>query len=124
MSQANSPIPLIFVGRMREIASDLAQSLAPHFICPAIIDFTNYNPNSVRVLLATLNPYPAGILVGGGLSLEVQQEVERVVQEHNKAGRYGLKLACIPVGTREKSGVEGVKKAAKEALGREFGVSW
>jgi hypothetical protein len=75
-------------------------------------------------MLNTLNPYPAGIIVGGGLSLEVQQEVEKVVQDHNAAGRYNLEFVSIPLGIREQVGAAGLFEWVKDALGKKFGVSW
>ena len=122
MAQSDSPIPLICIGRTRGLSLELEQSVAPHFTYPAIIDFPNYSPDNIGILLATLNPSPAGIVVGGGLTVAIQQEVEKVVQEHNAAGRYDLKLVCIPVGIREKFGAEGVIEWIKEALGKEFDV--
>jgi hypothetical protein len=75
-------------------------------------------------LLNTLNPYPAGVLVGGGLTMEIQQEVEKVVQEHNAAGRYNLKFLCIPVGIKERVGPAEAPEWLKDTLAKEFGVSW
>jgi hypothetical protein len=82
----------------------LEPDLFRHFRFPAIIDFDSYSPQTVHVLLNTLNPYSAGVLVGGGLSVDVQQEVENVVQKHNMAELYKLKLVCIPLGIREQVG--------------------
>lgn len=94
------PIPLLCIGRLRETAISIEQSVTPHFKFTGIIDMDTSNSEAVRLLLKTLNPYPAGVVVGGGISLEVQQEVEKMVREHNEAGRFDLKLVCIPVGLR------------------------
>ncbi len=123
MAQTPSPIPLLCIGRLREVGETLEQSLAPHYTFPGIIDFANYSPQTVRVLLATLNPYPAGVFVGGGISREVQQEVEKAVQEHNAAGRHILKFVCIPLGIRDRLGPDEVLEYIKDALAKEFGKS-
>jgi hypothetical protein len=98
------------------------KSLSHNFKFSSIIDAENYSPQNVTVQLRTLNPRPAGILVGGGFSTEVEQEVEKILQEYQ--GRDGLKLVCIPVGIREKLGADSLLVWVKEALAKEFGVVW
>ncbi len=125
MAQTPSPIPLISIGRLRDVSAKLGQSLTPQFTFSGIIDFDNYSPQTGRVLLSTLNPYPAGVIVGGGISREVQLEVENVVKEHNAAGRYNLKFVCIPMGIRDRLEPAEVHEWIKDALSKEFGgVSW
>lgn len=125
MSQTvGSSIALLCIGRLRSIALQLEQSLSPKFHYPAIIDAENYSPSNVRTLLNTLSPTPAGIMVGGGLTLEIQEEVEKVVKEFNEANGARLKLVCIPVGIRAQVGAKGLLTWLKEALGKEFGVTW
>lgn len=92
IAQNSLPLPLICVGRLRELAISLEQSLAPYFTFPGVIDLDNFSPQTLRGLLNTLNPYPVGVFVGGGVSVEVQQEVEKVVLEHNVAKLYDLKI--------------------------------
>ncbi|KAK5011687.1 hypothetical protein LTR28_008626, partial [Elasticomyces elasticus] len=121
MAQTPSPVPLLAIGRFRKVAVEHGHSIAPHSTFPGIIDVDSYTPQTVRVLLATLNPYPAGVIVGGAISLEVQQEVERVVQEHNAEGCYKVKLVCIPMGLRDRVGPAGLLEWLKDALAKTFG---
>lgn len=126
MSNRQDSIPLLCIGRTRDLAILQGQNLAPKFSYVAIIDQHHYSTDNVRLLVATLNPSPAGIVVGGGLSVEVQQEVQALAKEENeKAGDEGkLKLVCIPVGVREKHGAEGLLRWFKEAPSERFGVAW
>lgn len=125
MSQHSTPIPLLCIGRHRDLAIKMAAGLSPNFYYPAIVDFESYSPQTVRALLATLNPEPAGVIIGGGFSLEQQQEIKQVVDEHNAApGKYQLKYFSVPIGTIERDGPAGLMKWVKDALGEGFGVSW
>ena len=130
MSQSSkstsTPIPLLIVGRTRPIALQQSASLAPHFTYTAILDQEHYSPSNVRFSLEILSPTPLGIVVGGGLNVEVQEEVKKLVEELNSGVEEGkrLKLVCIPVGIREKVGAEGLLKWLKDELAGEFGVSW
>lgn len=132
-----TPIPILLLGRTTPLALILAHSLAPHFSVPAIVTLETYSAQAVPLLLATLQPRPVGVLVGGGLGGDVQAEVEGVVRAWNKGetmgdgekgmgeeGKGEVKLVCIPVGIREKVGNEGVLEWVKGELGREFGVVW
>jgi len=98
IAQNSLPLPLICVGRLRELAISLEQSLAPHF-------------------------YPVGVFVGGGVSVEVQQEVEKVVLEHNVARLYDLKFVGVTVGIRERAGPAGALEWVKDVLCKDFGVT-
>jgi hypothetical protein len=126
MSNSPTPIPLLCIGRTRELAILQGQSLAPNFSYAAIIDQPHYCVENVHILLETLNPSPAGIVVGGGLSVEVQQEVTAIVADKNEKAGYGpqLKLVCIPIGIREKHGAEGLMKWLKDVLSETYGVAW
>lgn len=63
--------------------------------------------------------------MGGGVSIEVQQKVDAIVQEENeKSEGEKLKLLTIPVEIKEKVGPEGLMEWLKEALAEEFGVVW
>ena len=124
MSQPSPPIPLLCIGRHRDLAIKMASGLSPHFSYPAIVDFENYSPQTVRALLATLNPEPAGVIIGGGFSLEQQQKIKQVVDEHNAAGKYQLKYFSVPIGLIEREGPMGLMKWVKNALSEGFGVSW
>ena len=125
MSQHSTPIPLLCIGRHRDLAIKMAAGLSPNFYYPAIVDFESYSPQTVRALLATLNPEPAGVIIGGGFSLEQQREIKQVVDEHNAApGKYQLKYFSVPIGTIERDGPAGLMKWVKDALGEGFGVSW
>jgi hypothetical protein len=55
-----------------------------------------------------LNPSPNGVVVGGGVSVELQTEVETIVREVNevKEEEEKLKFVCISVGIKEKVGAE------------------
>jgi hypothetical protein len=103
-------IPLLIIGRTRPIAIQQGESLAPHFTYTAIIDLPHYIVKNLRLVLETLNPTPKGVLVGGGVSVEVQQEVEAIIKELNQSMREGERLhfICIPVGIKEKLGAEGL----------------
>ena len=120
------PIPLLIIARTRPIALQQSASLSPHFTYTAILDQEHYSTSSVRLSLETLSPTPLGIVVGGGLDVEVQKEVRALVKEWNseKEEREKLKLVCIPVGIREKVGAEGLLKWLKDELAGEFGVTW
>lgn len=124
MAQKPLPLPLICVGRLRKVAEQQDRLVAPHFAYPGIIDLENFSSETLRVLLASLNPYPAGVLVGGGVSVEVQDEVEKVVEEHRAAGRYDLKLVRITIGLRERVGATEADQWLKDAWGKVFGVAW
>ena len=124
MSQELAPRPLICVGRLRDMAINLEQSLAPHFRFAAIVDLDNYSAQAVRILLATLNLYPAGVFVGGGVSLEIQQEVEQIVLAHNASKPYSLKLVSVPVGIRDRVGPEEYVDWIRNALSKEFDLTW
>lgn len=118
------PIPLVCVGRFRSMALKLLQGIQPHFAFPAIIDFENYSPQNVRLLLATLNPLPAGVVVGGGFSPEQQKEIADIVKEHNASAGEQLRFLAAPQGTMERVGPEGLMLWWKEALSQEYGVDW
>jgi hypothetical protein len=64
--------------------------------------------------------------VGGGVSVEVQQEVEAIVKELNQSMRGGqrLRFICIPVEIKEKLGAEGLMMWLKYVLSEEFGIAW
>ncbi len=124
MAQNSPPLPLICIGRLRKVAESQEQLVAPHFSYTGIIDLENFSSPTLRVLLASLNPYPVGVLVGGGVSVDVQDEVEKVVQEHQAAGRYDLKFVRIPIGLRERVGANEANHWLRDALGKAFGVTW
>jgi hypothetical protein len=119
-------IPLLIIARTRPIAVQQGESLAPHFTYTAVIDLPHYTVENLRLVLETLNPTPKGVLVGGGVSVEVQQEVEAIVKELNQLLREGERLhfICIPVGTKEKLGAEGLMVWLRDALSEEFGIAW
>ena len=119
-------IPLLIVGRTRPIAVQQGKSLAPRFTYTAVIDLPHYTVENLRLVLETLNPTPKGVLVGGGVSVEVQQEVEAIVKELNRSMTEGERLhfICIPVGIKEKLGPEGLMVWLKDALSEEFGIAW
>jgi hypothetical protein len=73
-------IPLLIIGRTRPIAVQQGESLAPHFTYTAVIDLPHYTVENLQLVLETLNPTPKGILLGGGVSVEVQQEVKAFVR--------------------------------------------
>jgi hypothetical protein len=119
-------IPLLIIGRTRPIAVQQGENLAPHFTYTAVIDLPRYTVENLRLVLETLNPTPKGVLVGGGVSVEVQQEVEAFVKERNESKGEGERLhfICIPVGIKEKLGAEGLMVWLKDALSGEFGIAW
>jgi len=125
-TMANQPIPLLIIGRTRPIAVQQGQDLAPHFAYTAIIDLPNYSSTNIHLLLSTLNPSPEGVVVGGGVTLELQQEVEALIRTENEERGEGekLKLVVIPVGIKERVGAEGLMKWLKEALEEKFDVEW
>lgn len=108
------PIPLICIGRHRELALGIEKQITPNFIYSAIM--TSYNKDTLTTLLETLNPPPCGIIIGGDFSLE---EV-RAVRDESK----GLKVVAVPQGTLEREGIAGVLSWVKGALATEYGVSW
>ena len=124
MTQNSRPLSLISVSRGRELSLRLEEDLAPNFRFPIIVHAEAYSPETVRVLFNVLNPSAAGVIVGGGLSLEVQQEVEKVVQEQNAAKDSNVKLVCIPVGIGDRVSAAEVLEWVKDALSKEFDVSW
>lgn len=63
-----------------------------------------------------------GVFVGGGVSVGVQDEVERAVGEHRERGGYGVKFVRMEVGLRDRLGWEGADGWVREELGRVFGV--
>jgi hypothetical protein len=123
---ADQLIPLLIIARTRPIACQQGADLAPHFAYTAILDLPQYSPSNVELLLSTLNPSPKGVVVGGGVSVDLQQEVIAVVERENAKRAEGetLKLVVIPVGIRERVGAEGLMRWLKEALGEKFGVEW
>lgn len=106
------------------MAESKEQLIAPHFAHTSIIDLENLSPQTLRVLLASLNPHAVGVLVGGGVSVDVQDEVEKVVREHQAAGRYDLKFVRIAIGLRERVGADEANQWLRDALGKPFGVTW
>ena|SRR5271155_3488725 len=124
MTQASSPIPLICIGRHRDLALKIEQSLAPNFVYSAIVN--SYDKQTVLTLLETLNPTPSGIIVGGAFSMEVVLELEQIVGEWNegKEGAEILKFVNVPIGTVEREGPAGLVKWIRDALGCTFGVVW
>jgi hypothetical protein len=106
MSQ--QPIHLLTIARTRPLAIEQSENLAPNFTYAAVIDFPHYSPDNLQLILNTLNPSPKGVVVGGGVSIEVQQEVEQIVKLRNESREKGekLKLVCIPLVTKEKVGVD------------------
>ena len=60
------------------------------------------------------------MLVSGGVSSEVQSEVEKAVREFNGTGGAGVKFVETPIGIREKLGPEGHKKWIKDSLTKEL----
>lgn len=113
----SQPIPLICVGRHREIALGIEKQIAPNFIYSAIM--TSYNEDTLTTLLETLNPPPRGIIIGGDFSPEEVRAVEQF-QDESK----GLKVVAVPQGTFEREGRAGLLSWVKGALGTEYGVSW
>ena len=124
MSQTSTPIHLVCVGRHRELAEKLEVQLRPHFAYPALLDFDNYSAQNLLTLLATLNPRPSGVIVGGGFDRETQIEVKRIVNEHNEAGRYSLKFTSVPLGYVETHGPAALLAWVKKALAEAYGVEW
>jgi hypothetical protein len=104
------------------------ESLAPHFTYTAVIDLPHSTVENLLLALVALNLNPKGVLVGGGLSVDVQHEVYAIVKELNEPKREGERLhfICIPVGIKEKKGPEGLMVWPKDALSKEFGLpgSW
>jgi hypothetical protein len=76
---SHQSIPLLIIGRTHPIVVQQGENLAPHFTYTAVIDLPHYTVENLRLVLETLNPTPKGVLVGGGVSVEVQQEVEAIV---------------------------------------------
>lgn len=110
----SQPIPLICIGRHKEIALGIEKQITPNFIYSAIM--TSYNKDTLTTLLETLNPPPRGIIIGGDFSLE---EVQAARDESK-----GLKVVAVPQGTLERVGITGVLSWVKGALATEYGVSW
>jgi hypothetical protein len=113
----SQPIPLICIGRHREIALRIEKQLTPNFIYSAIM--TSYNKDTLTALLETLNPPPHGIIIGGGVSPEEVRDIEQFRDESK-----GLKVVAVPPGTIERGGIAGVLSWVKGALATEYGVSW
>jgi len=66
MTQASSPILLICIGKHRDRALKIEQSLAPNFVYSAIVN--SYDKQTVLTLLETLNSTLDGIIIGAGIS--------------------------------------------------------
>ena len=113
----SQPIPLICIGRHREIALAIEKQIKPNFIYPAIM--TSYNKDTLTTLLETLNPPPRGIIIGGDFSSEEVRAVEQFRDESK-----GLKVVAVPQGTLERGGIAGVLSWVKGTLATEYGVSW
>jgi hypothetical protein len=113
----SQPIPLICIGRHREIALAIEKQIGSNFTYSAIM--TSYNNDTLTALLETLNPPPRGIIIGGDFSLEEVRAVEQFRDESK-----GLKVVAVPQGTFEREGRAGLVSWVKDALGTEYGVSW
>lgn len=111
------PIPLICLGRHREIALGIEKQITPNFIYSAIM--TSYNKDTLTTLLETLNPPPRGIIIGSDFSPEEVRAVEQF-RDDNK----GFKVVAVPQGTFERGGVAEVLSWVKGALATAYGVSW
>lgn len=118
MSSASTPV--LVIGRLREVALSMAEKMSPQFSFPGIIDAANYSPEAVRTVLTALNPTPAGVMVGGGVSEEIQNEVKKVVEDFNSTGQHRVKYLAVPVGIRDQVGPEGHVSVVKDILSKEF----
>ncbi|KAF2434092.1 hypothetical protein EJ08DRAFT_676437 [Tothia fuscella] len=133
-TKTTTPIPLLCIASLRSTALTFAKLLSPQFTLPAILDSPNYSPQNITLLLSTLNPGPVGVIVGGGLTAEIQEEVRRVVEEFNRKGREEeggekgreVKVICVPVddGEGERLGMKEQLEWCKRSSGELFGVVW
>jgi hypothetical protein len=119
MSQPKTSIPLIALGKHRDVALTNEKALAPHFVYAAIM--LSYNKDVLLALLETLNPPPRGIVTGGAFGPEVVKEIGEIA-----AGWDGgkLEVVVVPRGTFEREGLAGVATFQRRELGRVFGVDW
>ena len=68
----SQPIPLICIGRHREIALAIEKQIGSNFTYSAIM--TSYNNDTLTALLETLNPPPRGIIIGKVIGVEYNPE--------------------------------------------------
>jgi hypothetical protein len=120
MSPPKTPIPLIALGKHRDIALSNEKALAPNFVYAAIM--LAYNKDVLLTLLETLNPPPRGIVTGGAFGPEVVQEIQQIAAEWDGKGK--LEVVVVPTGTFEREGPAGIVDFQKRELGRVFGVAW
>lgn len=124
MSKGQSSVPFLCVGRLKEVSLSVEKALSPQIAFNAIIDLASFSPEAVRSVLKSLNPTPAGVLVGGGVTSEVQQEVEKAVQEFNETANASVKYIATPIGLREEIGPEGHLQYFKDKISQEVGVTY
>lgn len=72
----NPPVRLLCVGRGKEIALAFERTLAPHVSFASIITMAEYSPQALQTVMRALNPAPAGVIVGGGISVEAQSQAK------------------------------------------------
>ena len=124
MVQSSAPVQLLVISKTRELVHSLASSLEGRFVFPAIVDVDMYSLENVRAVLKAMNPTPAGMFIGGGITAEAQEDVKKVAEEFNKTNQTNVKIITVPVGIREKLGPEGHFRWIKDTLGKEFGVTY
>lgn len=118
------PKTFISVGRTRPVIISMTNALRPQLTFPAVLDLEDYTPSAVRLLLKTVNPRPEGVIVGGGVSEEVQDEVERTVRDWERESGERVAVVRVPLNMKDREGPEATLRVVKEEIRRVCGVEW
>lgn len=128
---SHTPIPIVLIGRLREVGVRLSSALAPQYNVLAVIaGWETGNPkwhDKLCTLFETLIPRPVGLVVGGGLNEAVQKDATAVVERWNQAKAMRdredwpeVKVICVPIGLLREKGQEELLKWCKAALDDTF----
>lgn len=114
-------IPILTLGRHREIAQSVAKVLQPHgFSVNGILSLENYSSTDLALALRVLEPRPQALLIGGYTDEEAEQG-RTVFDEYMKeTGVSGGTVVKVGPGVLDKLGREGVGNWVKEQLEGHF----
>ncbi|MCJ1457105.1 hypothetical protein MMC28_007471 [Mycoblastus sanguinarius] len=107
-----SVIPILTIGKHRDIGQEVGRVLAPHgFSVNGILSMQTYSPTELALVLRVLEPRPQALLIGGGYSDAEAEQAEVAFNDYRKeVGVSDGKFVRVGPGKLSELGREGVGK--------------